>query len=248
MNGLWTAMGVEFIKIRRSTIWKVSLFVCILLPLMVGLIASGLTGTKTAPIGHTLQAYLDQMISVVSIGGLIGYGFLFSWVFGREYSDRTVKDLLALPVSRYQLAVAKLAVTFIWSLGLAVLLYLVGCLTAKAIRLDGWSTAVIADNLPVYSMIVLMVISLSTLVSLSASIGKGYLSSIGFLVLTLVASQFGGALGVGEYFPWAVPGLYSGANGEAGPPLSTLSLSLPFLTGCLSLAGILGWWRYADQS
>ena len=36
----------------------------------------------------------------MAAGGLFLFGFLFIWVFGREYSDRTAKDLLALPTAR----------------------------------------------------------------------------------------------------------------------------------------------------
>jgi ABC-2 type transport system permease protein len=32
----------------------------------------------------------------IAIGGLFVFGFIMSWIFGREYTDRTMKDLLAL--------------------------------------------------------------------------------------------------------------------------------------------------------
>ncbi|SEM24697.1 hypothetical protein SAMN04488688_110155 [Paenibacillus sp. cl141a] len=35
-----------------------------------------------------------------SVFGLLGFGLMTSWTFGREYSDRTLKALLGLPISR----------------------------------------------------------------------------------------------------------------------------------------------------
>ena len=44
--------------------------------------------------------YLALLLQGISAIGLIGFGFITSWVFGREYSENTLKDILALPVSR----------------------------------------------------------------------------------------------------------------------------------------------------
>ncbi|WP_235201635.1 ABC transporter permease [Paenibacillus sp. FSL H8-0457] len=37
-----------------------------------------------------------------------------SWTFGREYSDRTLKDLLVLPISRGKIAIAKYVAIIFW--------------------------------------------------------------------------------------------------------------------------------------
>jgi ABC-type transport system involved in multi-copper enzyme maturation permease subunit len=44
---------------------------------------------------------------------VIGFAFVTSWVFGREYSDRTVKDLLALPAPRSSIVLSKFIVVVI---------------------------------------------------------------------------------------------------------------------------------------
>jgi ABC-2 type transport system permease protein len=50
-------------------------------------------------------SYLGLLAQAVAIGGLIIFGFVSSWVFGREYADRTIKDLLALPISRTSIVI-----------------------------------------------------------------------------------------------------------------------------------------------
>ena len=65
-------------------------------------------------------SYLGLLVEMISALGLLGFGFIASWVFGREYSDRTVKDLLALPIPRSYIVVSKFIVIVIWSVLLAL--------------------------------------------------------------------------------------------------------------------------------
>jgi len=56
----------------------------------------GLLGTKSSIVKNVdWPSYLGLLAEMISALGLMGFGFVASWVFGREYSDRTVKDLLA---------------------------------------------------------------------------------------------------------------------------------------------------------
>jgi ABC-2 type transport system permease protein len=93
-----------------------------------------------------------------------------------------------------------------------------------------------------------MVICLCMPVAWVASIGRGYLSPLGFIVLTVVLSQLGSGMGIVEYIPWAIPSLLIGAAGEGGTQLQTLSRLLPAITGGIGIAGTLIWWRYANQT
>lgn len=249
MNQWRPALWAETLKLRRSRLLWISLTVSLLLPVMIGLVFSGWLGSQNSFEGEiNMQGFLKELGVIVSMGGLIGFGFVFSWIFGREYSDRTLKDLLALPLSRFGVAAAKLTVAAALCAVLALLMFIVGCITAGLVRLDGWSLDTIVHGFSGYALICLMVICLSIPVGWMASVGRGYLSPLGFVLLTIVVAQFGGALGIVEYIPWAIPGLFSGASGEAGTHLALLSLMLPYLTGGIGIAGTLAWWRYADQT
>ena len=50
--------------------------------------------------------------------------------------------------------------------------------------------------------------------------------------------------GRGEYFPWAVPGLF--AQGKSALP--AVSYMIVLLTGLAGIAGTYLWWKYADQN
>jgi hypothetical protein len=51
-------------------------------------------------------------------------------------------------------------------------------------------------------------------------------------------------VGRGEYYPWAVPGLYAMARSALTP----VSYWIVVVTGLAGMAGTTLWWQTADQS
>lgn len=80
--------------------------------------------------------------------------------------------------------------------------------------------------------------------ALFASIGRGYLLPIGAAILTLIMANVMALAGWGEYFPWAIAGLYSQPKFE----LTAASFWIVILTGLAGLAATYLWWKFADQS
>ena len=244
------AFWAESMKVRHAVIFWISLAAACVFPILFALIAAGTIGTNMpVPVQSNLTWFTAQLELLIAVGGLIGFGFVFSWIFGREYSDGTVTDLLALPVSREHIVSAKLAVGAVWCGMLAVLVYGVGCLVIKLLHLDGVNLGAVVHSFWKYGFNTLMVISLSVPAAFIASIGRGYLSPLGFVILTIVIAQLSSIFGVDIYFPWAIPGLFSGAAGEATfAKLGMFNLILPFLMGLVGSVAVLIWWRYADHT
>lgn len=240
------ALGAELLKLRFSTILWISAAVAVVFPILIGLVMVGVLGADSAIVVEaSVEGFLMQFELVVAIGGLIGFGFLFSWIFGREFADGTVTDLLALPVGRLEIVGAKFVLTTIWCLILALVHYGVG-LAFTTIALQGREGGVTAGVIGMSALHTLvttgMVIGLSTPVALLASIGRGYLAPLGFVILMIVIAQLLGAVGAAAYFPWAVPGLYAGVLGPEGMQLAPFSLLLPFVVGVVGVMTTLWWW------
>jgi ABC-2 type transport system permease protein len=70
---------------------------------------------------------------------------------------------------------------------------------------------------------------------------------MGFIILTLIIANFTGLVGLGPYFPWAIPGIYSAPAGTEGMQLGLSSYIILVFTSLLGLAGTITWWRFADQ-
>jgi ABC-2 type transport system permease protein len=67
---------------------------------------------------------------------------------------------------------------------------------------------------------------------------------MGVAILALIMANLVGLVGWGEYFPWAVPGLYAMGNN----PLTPISFWIVFLTGLVGMLGTYLWWKLADQN
>jgi ABC-type transport system involved in multi-copper enzyme maturation permease subunit len=195
------------------------------------------------------SSYLSLLSQAVGVGGVLIFGFVASWLFGREYSDGTAKDLLSLPTSRVKILNAKFIYYIIWCFALVISNLLLGLLFGFLLELPGWETVIFANNMEIYFNTTILIILLNTPIAFFAIIGKGYLAPLGFVALALVFAQIIGAMGFGKYFPWSIPGIYSGSGGEELKlQLNVLSYIIIIMTSVLGYLSTVLWWKHADQS
>jgi ABC-type transport system involved in multi-copper enzyme maturation permease subunit len=259
MMGISAAVWAESLKVRKSRMLWLSILASLFVAIMMGFLMfiaknpelagkMGLLGTKSSIMQNVnWLSYLGLLTQIISALGLIGFGFLGSWVFGREYSDRTVKDLLALPLPRSYIVISKLIVVVVWGVLLSLILLAAALVTGSLIGLNGGSNEIIINGVYAYTITALLALLLTTPVAFFASYGRGYLPPMGFVILTMVIGQFSVALGLGPYFPWAIPGSYSVAASASGPQLGAISYIILALTCLIGLVATFAWWRYADQ-
>jgi ABC-2 type transport system permease protein len=254
------SLKVETLKIRRSTIFLITVCACVFIALMIGLmmllimnpniLPPGLLKTKisVAAVTANWPAYFSLFEQAGGAIGIILFGFIASWTFGREFTDRTLKDLLAISAPRSAIVYGKFAAMFLWSAVLAVVMYLTGLLIGTLIHLPLWSGTAFADFNRVFFISIFLSTLLSPAVSLIASAGRGPLPAIGFILLCMGLANFFGTIGWGAYFPWSIPMLFTGAVGGPGSQLHIASyviLSATFLAG---VAGTVLYWKFADHN
>ncbi|HEQ71179.1 MAG TPA: bacitracin ABC transporter permease, partial [Spirochaetia bacterium] len=126
MTGLIMAVWAESLKTVRAKIFWISIGMFVFIAVMLGVLVivaahpeifnkDSLLSAKASIFGSNDWAgFFRVLIQTVAMLGLFGFGFVASWVFGREYADRTAKDLLALPVARLTVVVAKLMIVLLW--------------------------------------------------------------------------------------------------------------------------------------
>ncbi len=255
------ALWAELLKVRRSRVPWVSVVAFTIAAGVGGMFmfilqdpararALGLLGAKAQLATGTADwpGYFALLAQTTAIGGMLIFGLIVIWLFGREFADRTAKDLLALPTSRTAIVGAKFVVAAGWCLLLSVQTYALGLLIGAALRLPGWSAVAAADGLGRLLATALMMVLLVAPFGLVGSAGRGYLPAVGCMFGAVFAAQVVALLGYGAYFPWSVPALYSGVAGADQPPLGPLSYTLVVLVGVVSVAGTVAWWRNADQT
>ena len=237
---LWTALGSLFLPLAIAFLIFVSRNPDISKQL-------GLISAKANLLAYATTdwpAYLALFGQVVAAVGFILFVMVISWVFGREFADGTVKDLLAVPVSRSTILMAKFAVFAVWSAALTMIILIVGLLMGAIIQLPNGSIGVIFQGSAALVISACLAILVVTPFALCASVGRGYLMPIGVAVLTLMATNLAVIAGWGEYFPWAVPGL----NAQGKSSLAPISYGIVILTGLAGMLATYLWWKYADQS
>ena len=194
----------------------------------------------------TWPYYLGVLGQAIAIGGIAVFSLVESWVFGREFVDGTLKDLLAVPVARANILLAKFLVVALWSLLLTVMLFLVSLLFGAVIGLSQGTAEVFWQGTATLAVVACLTILNVFPFAFFASLGRGYLLPMGVTLLVIVIANFIVVAGWGNYFPWAVPALYAELTGKGN--LEPVSYLLVLLTGLAGMAGTYLWWRWADQN
>ncbi|CAM3210398.1 ABC transporter permease [Rhodothermus bifroesti] len=261
MSNITQAIGVELLKARRSKMPLLTALGFSLAPFAGGFFMivmkdpdlarrMGIISAKAQILAGSAdwQTYLGFLAQATAVGGFMVFAFVCSWIFGREYSDHTITDLLALPTSRSTIVLAKFVVFILWSTILVALIYLIGLGVGAAIALPAASAQVFRQGTITIVVTACLTIAVTTPVSFFASTGPGYLPALGAAILAVVLAQVVAAAGWGEYFPWCVPALYAGMAGPQYADLGGISYVIVIVTSLVGLIGTLVWWELADHT
>jgi ABC-2 type transport system permease protein len=261
MYAFLSALWAETLKMRRSKVSLLTVAGFALFPLIDGLFmfiledpqrarSMGLISVKAqlAAGAADWPTFFEVILMGTAVGGAILFAFITTWVFGREYSDHTAKELLALPTQRELIVSAKFVLIALWILGLTLMNFVIGLGVGTMVKIPGWSSELEWASFCSLIFIALLSFMLMPFVALFASMGRGYLLPLGWAFLTMALAQIAIVMGWGDWFPWSVPGLLSetmSSHAQAMAVHSYIVVSVTFLAG---VAATLSWWRYADQA
>ncbi|MEO3811538.1 ABC transporter permease [Sphaerisporangium sp. B11E5] len=255
------ALWAETLKVRRSRLPWITVLAFTVAALVCGMFmfiladpararSFGLLGDKAQLSGAIADwpGYLALLAQAVAVGGLGIYGLIAIWLFGREFSDHTATDLLALPTSRTAVVAAKFTVAAVWALLLALLLAGLGLLIGALLALPGWTVPVAVGGVGRIVAAAALAALTTTPLALAAGIGRGYLAAVGVLFALVFAAQVIATLGYGAVFPWSVPGLFAGVAGPGQNPPGLAGLALVAATGVAGAVTTAVWWNRADHT
>ncbi|GAB1472366.1 ABC transporter permease [Chloroflexota bacterium] len=261
MKNFSAALWVETLKMRRS---KVPFFIVLgisVIPLIAGLFMiilkdpaaakdMGLISTKAQLLAGTADwtTFFSVISQAMAVGGAILFAILTGWVFGREFSDRTAKDLLALPVSRGVILAAKFIVIALTSVVMSLWVFLLGLFVGHLVNIPGYSVELVGSAFVDTLGAALLTIALLPFVAFIASVGKGYMSAFGWVVFTVAIAQIAAITGWGDWLAWSVPALFSGAAGSRAEILGAHSYVMVILSSAIGLLATTYWWIYTDQT
>ena len=155
--------------------------------------------------------------------------------------------MLSLPTSRVTIVIAKIITAAYWSVALILLVFVLMLGIGAILQLPGWSAATTLNGLALLLGTGSLTVLLCIPFALVASVTRGYLPAVGCIFLVLILGQVISQLGYGQYFPWTIPMMYSGAaealTGKAATPLGFISYFLVVLVGVISLMMTGAWWQ-----
>ena len=86
------------------------------------------------------QLFTEVNLHTTLVIGFPLYGVVIAYLFTREYTEDTLKNLLTIPVSRISFIISKFILLFLWIMMLTLLLGLIG-------SFPGFSTALLLCSL-----------------------------------------------------------------------------------------------------
>src|SRR6478736_9576643 len=234
-------MWAEAVKLAGSTVGRVGSIAIVLgISLLSGAIllaaASGdpqLVAKLGPGITRDWTGFLLAAAQITGAGGLLGFGVVLSWMFGREFGDGTITGLFALPVSRSTIALAKLLVYAVWalavSLSLAALLVIVGLVAGLgALTADSWVALVRQVALGA------MTAAIAAPVAWAATLGRSVLTGVSVSIGIVVVAQVSVLTGLGGWMPLASPALWAISSGGV-VTTGQLLLVIPYFVACVLL-------------
>jgi ABC-2 type transport system permease protein len=258
MRTIITSFIIECKKLKQTKIVSITIAIFVIMPLMLALLVfiinnpevvgkSGLVNSKAAMFEENdWPGFLRVLIEAGAGLGLVGTGFVFAYIFGREYTDKTFKDLLAMPVSRVTIVFGKFLTAFVWSGLLFIVLYITGVIGGYTVGISGDENAIIVMGKSYFIQAVLIIL-ISIPVALMASYGKGVIMPLGYVILTLFFSNLISTIGIGPLFPWTIPGLIGTGSSEQGSQVHLSGFIIFFLTVATGLYLTIQYWLRADH-
>ena len=242
------AVGVEWVKFRSA---PVPIITTVLLVLGVPTIAAaslaaahgeGPAAAKAAAFAGDggWDGLLSVATAVSTAAGLLAFGIVHAWSFGREFSEGTITGLFALPTPRTMVAGAKLLVLCLWVLGSTMLLTGVTALVGAVLGYESTAdTFTLAGQLAGGTF---LTGALAVVSGLVASICRSMLAGVGSAILMLVLAQVAVLLGLGGWFPFAAPGVWAVAFTDGGVIGLQLAVLLVVTIGAAS-STVYAWHR-----
>ena len=213
-----TFIEMEFLKLKRSNIFLLSLIGAILPPLLMFIAVFAFDE------GHTFELLFSNVNMYMSaLFAILLYAIMISYLFGREYNEHTLKTMLTIPVSRGKFLLSKYVMFLVWILILTVVTTLSTMVLGFVAGLDGFSLKLFIDSFAQLLFAnVLLFLTFSPFVFISLFITNMVPAMVGGAGLALVNMLIYGQTWA-PYVPWVCP--YLIASGEIAEYSASITLS-----------------------
>lgn len=213
-----TFIEMEFLKLKRSKIFLLSLMGAILPPLLMFVAVSYFSEGNTFEMLFTnVNMYMSAMFAVMI------FAIIISYLFGREYNEHTLKTMLTIPVSRGKFLKSKYLMFLVWIVILTMVTSVSTLIFGFIAGLDGFSLNLFIESFSqlLYAN-VLLFLTFSPFVFISLFITNMVPAMVGGAGLSLVNLMVYGQ-NWAPFVPWVCP--YLIASGEIAEYSTSITVS-----------------------
>ncbi|PWB87617.1 ABC transporter permease [Methanobrevibacter thaueri] len=229
-----TFIEMEFLKLKRSNIFLLSLMGAILPPFLMFIAVFAFDeGNTFELLFNNVNMYMSALFAVLL------FAIMISYLFGREYNEHTLKTMLTIPVSRGNFLLSKYVMFLVWILILTVVTSLSTLVFGFIAGLEGFSLKLFIDSfIQLLFANVLLFLTFSPFVFLSLVITNMVPAMVGGAGLTLVNMLIYGQ-NWAPYVPWVCP--YLIASGEIAGYNASISLSYGIILATFAIGLIISY-------
>ena len=229
-----TFIEMEFLKLKRSKIFLLSLMGAVLPPFLMFIAVTAFDeGGTFEALFTNVNMYMTAMFAVLI------FAIIISYLFGREYNEHTLKTMLTIPVSRGKFLLSKYVMFLVWILILTVVTTLSTMVLGFVAGLDGFSLKLFIDSFAQLLFAnVLLFLTFSPFVFISLFITNMVPAMVGGAGLALVNMMIYGQTWA-PYVPWVCP--YLIASGEIAEYSGSVTLSYAVILATFAIGLVISY-------
>src|SRR5690625_672176 len=183
------------------------------------------------------QPFYNVNLYTVLIIGVPLYGVVTTYLFTREYTENTLKNILTIPVSRMSFIMSKTLLLFMWIMMLTVIAWGITLVLGLLMQFNGLSSSMLTESIKQFSIGGILLFILSSPIILVTLVMKNYVPTIIFTVVITLINVMGGNSEHRALFPWAAAGDIANHTlpSTYPPEYSYITITATALTGFIAM-------------
>ena len=217
-------ISCEMLKLKRSKMVLISFLGVMSTPFMM-LIEAIQTHFKHPELVFTLyDIYNDSLLYIMLLTSMMIYIAITAYLFSREYTENTLKNILPIPVSRTKLLFSKFCALFLWIVMLTIATWL-GILFLSGLYhivfvLEGYNFYVAVGWFPKFLLGCLFMFLTLTPFAYIAAKTKGFVAPVVVSAVVVMGSAALSNQELGALYPWTATFFFiNGRIESTGYPL-----------------------------
>ena len=145
-----TFIETEFLKLKRSKIFFITILGALFVPFMLSMGIAYELWQSPDYIFYFKEVFEEMKLFLFLLFGVEVFAIVSAYLFGREYSERTLKSILTTPISKIKYLCGKFLMFFIWTILLVLISYFGLILFGEVIGIKGLTFGIFSETLTSY--------------------------------------------------------------------------------------------------